>query len=105
MKNFFSFKSHLAYMRKQPEKVQHVYAGSLAGIITTLFVAYILYTDYGFWHEKYKVGEEIKENKVEVLGPKDTVVKFFNDAKNEIQNIKSINRSVISGKEVYIDGK
>lgn len=102
MKKFFSFRSHLAYLRKQPVHFQHVYAGSVAGIVTAIFIAYILYTDYGFWHDRYTSGEVLEENKVEKMEtPRETLFNLFKETRDRLKNIKENNNQFFGNKDTY----
>jgi len=79
-----------------------MYAGSVAGIITALFVAYILYTDYGFWHERYVSGEEIKENEVyKMQSPKETFFDFISQTKSRLDGIKENSNQFFGNKDSY----
>ena len=89
--------------------MQHVYAFIFAGSITTLVAAFILYVDYGFWHEKYtrsEVSEETsyRSNNEEhsVESPSQTLSRFISDAKVQLQSISSSKEGLLEGKEVYI---
>ena len=58
MKKYGSIKHYIAFLRRQPAHMQHIYAVIFAGSITALLAAIILYVDYGFWHERYVRNEE-----------------------------------------------
>lgn len=103
LKRFTSFKNYLAFLRRQPTHIQHVYAFIFAGTITTLIAVFILYFDYGFWHEKYSstTDEHVASTTVNIESPMDALSRFLQDAKNQLINIDKVGSSLLEGKETY----
>jgi hypothetical protein len=90
--------------------MQHVYAFMFASLITGLIATYILYYDYGFWHDHYT-----KNNSLEVVTKGDiatsTVVPkspfeifsdFVEEAKKRSSAISFDTGKLLQGKETYI---
>mgnify|MGYP003393941915 FL=1 len=84
--------------------MQHIYALSFAGVITAIIAAIILYTDYGFWHQRYireeattdiAVAETVAESPGKVLS------RFWNEARTQFSNISSVSSGLLEGKESY----
>lgn len=67
--------------------------------------AYILYTEYGFWHEQYVREETTLLNDTPVLNfpesPATTFSRLLGDAKGQLKGMK-IDTSFLEGKEVYV---
>ena len=87
---------YLRYIKRQNRHIQHVHAFVFAGTITGLIAIFILYTDYGFWHETYisaKVQEENAQNQESLGG-------FWEEAKSRFQAIR--NGSVLDGMETFV---
>jgi hypothetical protein len=105
IKKYFSLNHYVAVLRKHPAHLQHVYALIFAGSITSLIAFVILYTEYGFWHEKY-VREEsvIVEVEQTTLPPKPSELffRFLDDAKVEFDAISATGSNFFDGKETYI---
>jgi hypothetical protein len=87
--------------------MQHVYAAVFAGSITMLIAAFILYADYGFWHERYVRDDltqvastlEVATQKPESIGEMSS--RFFGEAKERLQNIDTTGKDLLKGKETY----
>jgi hypothetical protein len=97
-------RNYLKYLRRQPKYVQHVHAFVFAGVITALIAAFILYYDYGFWHEKYQKGEDeiaVQATTTEIESPSKVLINFFSEAKKQFGNIGSSSASLLEGKETY----
>jgi hypothetical protein len=48
-----SWAGYVRYLRKQSVHVQHMHGLVFAGVITGVLVSFVLYTQYGFFHEQY----------------------------------------------------
>lgn len=107
LKKYFSPHHWLAFLRRQSAHMQHVYALTIAGVVTLLIASAILYIDYGFWHERYISEEVIIANKSneEPESPKDMMVRFFTEAKSQIDTINTSRKEMLNGKEVYRQGE
>lgn len=83
--------------------MQHMYAFIFAGTITASIAGAILYSDYGFWHERYERQEEIAINKEENLPPAPTEVvsRFLGEVQNRLKSITTGTTSLLEGKEVF----
>lgn len=89
---------YLQYMRRQSKHVQHVHALLFAGAITALIASFVLYTDYGFWHETYRrepLGEEPRVVDDQTFGA------FLREAKENFQKIGSAGTNLLEGKETF----
>lgn len=84
--------------------MQHVYAFVFAGSITAIIAGFILYSDYGFWHERYERQEEVIVHEGEDVPPAPTEVvsRFFGEVQNRLKNITTATTSLLEGKEVFV---
>ncbi len=110
-KKYFSLKHWIAFFRRQPNHMQHVYAALFAGSITAVIAVAILYFDYGFWRERYSRTEIVKESvvknspqEVETVSPGEMMGGFFKEASARVQSIKNQKIELLQGKEVYSSG-
>ncbi len=107
MKKYLGLKHYIAFLRKSPKHMQHIYAAIFAGTITAIIGAVILYNDYGFWHERYVLNEKntivstTTESQVKIASPLESVSNFFNQAKVQFKNIGKGSASLIESKETY----
>lgn len=86
--------------------MQHVYSIVFSAVITGLMAGFILYNEYGFWHEKYSrtdVEEVISAPAPEVASesPKDMIGGFFKEAGERLNAIRTSTSSLLEGKEEY----
>ncbi len=105
-KKYLSIRHWLAFLRRQPVHMQHVYAVAFSGIITALLGAFILYYDYGFWHDRYSAKDvtvvEKKDTKeVETISPGEMMNGFLKEVGMRMQELKNTKTTVLEGKEVY----
>jgi hypothetical protein len=93
LKRYTSLANYIAFLRRQSKHMQHVYALTIAGVITAGIASVILYVDYGFWHEQYKREDTlsiVEDKSVEVSeSPSEMMSKFFQEAKVQIQSINT----------------
>lgn len=108
-KKYVSPRYWLAFLRRQPEHMQHMYAIAISGIITSALAATILYVDYGFWHDRYSRSEttatdlEIKaQPEVRTVSPGNMLGDFFKEASVRVQALKDLKTTSLDGKEVYL---
>ena len=47
-----SWAGYVRYLRRQSVHVQHMHGLVFAGVITGVLVSFVLYTQYGFFHEE-----------------------------------------------------
>lgn len=102
LKNF-TFRQYVRYIRRQNKHVQHVHAFAFAGIITSLLAGVILYTDYGFWHERY-VAEDalmVEEQAFDPESPGESLGRFFAEVKSRFGSIKDPGTPFLEGRETY----
>lgn len=88
--------------------MQHIYAFIFAGTITAIIAGFILYTDYGFWHERYRRDEvlsDVATNTIESVSPNEMISNFFKEAKTQLNNISNAGTSILQGKETYSKDK
>lgn len=104
MKKFGSIKHYIAFLRRQPAHMQHIYAVIIAGTITSILAAIILYVDYGFWRERYVRNEDVTETtEVEpTQSPLKTMSIFLKTAKDQLDTLGTTGSDLLEGKEVYI---
>ena len=105
-KKYFNPRLWLAFLRRQPKHMQHVYSLVFSGTVTILLAVAILYFDYGFWHDKYSSKDivETKEQKSEVIeyeSPGHLMGNFFKEAAVRINTIKESKPSFLESKELY----
>lgn len=114
LQKFTSFKSYIAFLRRQPKHVQHVYAAIFAGGITTLIAVIILYVDYGFWRERYLREDVVivstttavvsnTDNYIDPESPSKMFSRFFGEAGNRLKNISTSPQNLLKGKESYMN--
>lgn len=106
-KKYFSLKHWLAFLRRQPNHMQHMYALLFSGVVTAILGAAILYFDYGFWHERYSRSEVMVTNtevkaapEVTTISPGEMLGSFFKEATIRVQAIKET--TILEGKEIYL---
>jgi hypothetical protein len=105
LKRYTSLKNYIAFLKRQPQQMQHVYAFIFAGSITIAIAAVILYVDYGFWHEQYS---SKTESDVEIAtttempeSPIKMLSRFLGEAKTQLNNINASGSDLLQGKETY----
>lgn len=76
-----------------------MHAFVFAGTITALIAAFILYTDYGFWHEKYVADDLVVETVQET--PNESISTFWQEAKARFGSIGKNPGSLLEGKVEY----
>lgn len=103
LKNF-TLRHYIRYMRKQNKHIQHLHAIAFAGVITALITGFLMYTEYGFWHERY-VAEEVLTTTsplLEAESPSQSLGRFFMEARDRFGSIGSVGADLLEGKETYI---
>jgi hypothetical protein len=99
----FTIEHYIRYMRRQSKHMQHVHAFAFAGIITSLIAIFILYTDYGFWHEQYKSDDILAgEQASQMESPAKAFSSFFSEAKMRFGSIGGSSSTILTGKEIYV---
>lgn len=117
LKKIISPHHWIAVLRRQPKYVQRAYATIFAGVITSFLAFFILYTDYGFWNERYDSGYDVvvgdtisssdsidKTDNTEgptPESPKEIFSGFFKEAYNQFKVIGSSSADLLKGKEIY----
>jgi uncharacterized membrane protein YraQ (UPF0718 family) len=105
-----SIHHYIAVLRRQPVHMQHVYAAVFAGLVTVILASYILYMDYGFWHEKYNRNDEallvtevapVTVDSEEVLSPGEMIQGFFKEASDKFKTVGTSNPAFLEGKDTY----
>jgi hypothetical protein len=104
MKRYFSLKHYISLLRRQSKHMQHVYAFIFAGTITALIAAVILYTDYGFWHDRYIRDDSalVVKSTTPMESPSKALSNFWSEAYEKFHAIGSVSGSLLEGKEVYV---
>lgn len=92
---------YIRYMRRQSKHVQNVHAVVFAGTITGLIAAVIMYTDYGFWHERYVSDDLVVAQKNQIESPGEALSSFFSEAQSRFSSIQF--SGMFSGKETYVN--
>jgi hypothetical protein len=107
-KKYLSPRHWLAFLRRQPKHMQHVYALFISGVITMVLASAILYFDYGYWHERYSRSDamitdtEMKNAPVtQTVSPGEMLGDFFKEASVRIQALNETKATILDGKEVY----
>ncbi len=109
LKRYTSLSNYIAFLRRQPEHIQYVYAAVFAGSITFLIAIVILYVDYGFWHERY-IRDKESSSELTVIdsqkaktpeSPMKTFSNFLGEARARFGSITVTSKDLFSGKEVY----
>jgi hypothetical protein len=105
LKNF-TYRHYVRYLRKLPTHMQHVHAFVIAGTITGLIAAFILYTDYGFWHEKYQRDDAATDAAVDVPSRSmtETLSDFFGEASSRLSKVKQSGSGFLEGTDTYTSG-
>ncbi len=105
---YFSVYHYIEVLKKKPVHVRHIYALVIAGTITALIAAFILYVDYGFWHDRYIRTEEVEvttgeeDQMITVRSPREMIDGFFDEARKKVKTIQFSNPArVLEGKEKY----
>lgn len=99
---------YIRHMRRQSKHVQHVHAFMFAGTITGLIAIFILYTDYGFWHERYTSDDLVLGQAEPAFGPEspgESVARFWLEAKERFGQIGRSGGGLLEGKETYKRGE
>jgi hypothetical protein len=102
LKNF-TLRHYISHMRRQSKHVQHLHAFAFAGIVTTLIAGFILYTDYGFWHERYIADDTliVETKTLESESPSESTARFFMEARTRFGSIGSAGATLLEGKETF----
>ncbi len=107
---YLSIRHYISVLRRQPAHMQHVYAIIFAGSITALIAGVILYTDYGFWREKYNRNEVLEvqvetdttDPMVTVESPAKMIGGFFREASVKLKSIDvTVPDGLLEGKDNY----
>ncbi len=98
-----SLRHYIRHVRRQSKHVQHVHAFVFAGTITLIAAAIILYTDYGFWHERYHAEDLTGEKNVsfESESPGESFLSFLREAKDRMSSFGSLGGDLLDGTETY----
>lgn len=107
LKNSLSLKHWIAYLRRQPRHMQHVYAFIFSGTITAIIAGIILYADYGFWHDRYSTNEDVllvEASTRNAESPLQMLSRFFDEAKVQLNNLNTSGGELLQGKETYKKG-
>ena len=102
-----NLKSYIRYMRRQPKHMQHMHAIVFAGSITALLAGIILYTNYGFWHERYQraddlvVGTTVTNFPAESESLGEMLSRFWNEPHTQFGSIGDKGATLLEGKETY----
>jgi hypothetical protein len=98
----FTLHHYVRYMRRQSKHVQHLHAMVFAGMVTSLIAGFILYTDYGFWHETYRrAPDEGVPIGAEPVPLGESFGKFLVEAKEKFGAIGNAGAGLLEGKEIY----
>jgi hypothetical protein len=102
LKNF-TMRRYIQYMRRQSKHMQHVHAIAFAGAITALIAGFIMYTDYGFWHETYVAEDALVATQppFEAESPSESLGSFWREARERFGSIGSAGATLLEGKETY----
>jgi hypothetical protein len=108
---FLSIKHYIAFLRRQPKHMQHVYAVFFAGAITAIAASGILYYDYGFWRDTYHRGEtndlvvvekkNVDTQDVITQSPGQMMGDFLKEAGDRFRSIHVNSKDILQGKEEY----
>jgi hypothetical protein len=101
LKNF-TIEHYIRYVRRQSKHMQHMHAFAFAGIVTGLIAIFILYTDYGFWHEQYRSDDIVAAQNAQIQSPGAAVASFFSEAKSRFGSIRSSSSTLFTGTETYV---
>ena len=96
-------KNYIKYIKRQGKHIQHIHAGIFAGSVTFIIAAFILYYDYGFWHEKYVRDETVMDasSTVTMESPSQSFSNFLSEAKSRFIGVKEAGSGSFEGKESY----
>ena len=97
----FTLKYYLRYVRRQSKHVQHIHALVFAGTITGLIAVFILYTDYGCWHETYVADDLLVGEEAKMESPSESMADFFREAKERFGSIGKASGNLLEGKVEY----
>jgi hypothetical protein len=105
-KKYLDVKHWLAFLRRQPKHMQHVYAVIFSAVITSLIASAILYYDYGFWHEKYSRTDSLvvqvkPEEIIKTQSPGELIGSFLKEAKEKVNALQTGSSNILQNKEVY----
>ena len=98
-----TLRHYLRHVRKQNKHIQHVHAFVFAGAVTAIIAGFILYADYGFWHETY-VREDLVAATPEPFtpeSPSESFGRFWQEARERFGSIGSAGADLLEGKETY----
>jgi hypothetical protein len=103
LKNF-TLRHYIRYMRKQSKHMQHLHAIAFAGGITVVIAMFLMYTEYGFWHERYVAEEVVATSTMpfEAESPSQSLGRFFKEARERFGSIGTAGADLLEGKETYI---
>lgn len=105
LKKYTSITHYIEFIRRQPRHAQHIYGVIFAGSITAVIAFFVLYIDYGFWHERYISEDIVKatstEDQVVLESPSKMFGSFMKEAGERFKEIKIPNKDILEGKETY----
>jgi hypothetical protein len=102
LKNF-TLRHYIRYMKRQNKHIQHMHAAVFAGAVTALIAFFILYTDYGFWHETYRSSDALVATDPSYIAesPTQSLGSFWQEAREQFGKIGSSSANLLEGKESY----
>lgn len=98
------WKQYVRYLRKSHKHIQHVHAVFFAGTITCILAAIILYSQYGFWNQRYTRENDFipATNTEETMEPpSEMIASFMEEVSTRFGTIKQNIGTLLEGKDSY----
>lgn len=101
-----SLRGYIRHVRRQNKHIQHLHAFVFASVITGIVVGFILYYDYGFWHDVYVNTENtavVSEGSLQEEGesPLESFSRLLEEAKLRLGEVGNSGQMLLEGTEVY----
>ena len=99
----FTINRYIRYIKRQNKHIQHIHGFVFASIVTGIIAFFFLYTNYGFWHEKYVATDSPLAADPAYLSesPTQSWSRLWSDAKNQFGRIGSSSANLLEGKDTY----
>ena len=98
----FTLKNYIRYLRHQHKNIQHIHAFVFASVVTGILSSIILYSSYGFWHERYSASEQEEDAVVRQMpSPGESFSSFWREAATRIEGIGKASSGLLEGTAEY----
>ncbi|MEN9338086.1 MAG: hypothetical protein RIQ41_400 [Candidatus Parcubacteria bacterium] len=98
----FTIKNYIRYLRHQHKNIQHIHAFVFASVVTGALAGIVLYSSYGFWHERYSASQQEEDSIVSQMpSPTESFSSFWQEAAKRIEGIGKASSGLLEGSAEY----